>query len=136
MAERPVDNLRDAEQASIFFDDVKNKFYRRVKSEGEFIFTGLSERFRTVTQLVGDAEVQLPLSPLSTRKSLCIHNKGSTILYIGESGLTADSVDGSETSGWEVPPLSYFNVDTASGVVLYGRCETGKNTLVKILELS
>lgn len=136
MAEIPAENLRDAELASLFYDTAKAKWYRRVKADGEFIFTGLSDRFKTTTQIVGDTQELLPNSPLSTRKSLCLHNKGANTLYIGESGVTADSVDSSLTSGWEVPASSYFNVDTAFGVNLYGICETGKNTIVKILELS
>lgn len=136
MAEIPAENLRDAELASLFYDTAKAKWYRRVKADGEFIFTGLSDRFKTTTQIVGDTQELLPNSPLSTRKSLCLHNKGANTLYIGESGVTADSVDSSLTSGWEVPASSYFNVDTAFGVNLYGVCESGKTTIVKILELS
>lgn len=136
MAEVPAESLRDAELATLFFDTVKGKWYRRTKSEGEFIFTGLSLAFRTTTKIIGDTEIALPPSILTARKSFALHNKGPNILYIGESGVTADSVDGSITSGWEVPPNSYFNVDTAEAVELYGICETGKTTTIKILELS
>lgn len=136
MAELPVKSIRDSELASMFYDDVKQKTYRRVKSEGEFVFSGLSERFRVVTKIIGDTEIGLPPVLLATRKSFAIHNKGPNTLYIGESGVTADSVDGSESSGWEVPANSYFNVDTASGVALFGICETGKSTTIKTLELS
>lgn len=136
MAETPATSLRDAELATLFYDTLKNKWYRRTKSEGEFVFTGLSERFRTYTKIIGDTEVALPPILLATRKSFALHNKGPAILYIGETGVTADSIDDSETSGWEVPPNSYFNVDTAAGVALYGICETGKTTTIKTLELS
>lgn len=136
MAELPAESLRDAELASLFYDTIKAKWYRRTKADGEFVFAGLSERFRTVTKLIGDVESGLPPVLLSTRKSFAIHNKGPSTLYIGETGVTADSIDESETSGWEVPANSYFNVDTASGVVLYGICEAGKTTTIKTLELS
>jgi hypothetical protein len=136
MAEIPAEVLRDAELATLFYDTVKAKWYRRTKADGEFIFTGLSIAFRTTTKIIGDIEIALPPSVLSARKSFCVHNKGPNILYIGESGVTADSVDGSFTSGWEVLPNSYFNVDTAEAVELYGICETGKTTTIKILELS
>lgn len=136
MSELPIANLRDAERDSLFVDSLSGKTYRRTKSEGEFVFTGLSNRFRVVTKMIGDSEVGLPPVLLADRKSFAIHNKGPSILYIGETGVTADAVDGSETSGWEVPASSYFNVDTASGVELFGICEAGKTTTIKTLELS
>jgi hypothetical protein len=134
MAETPIANLRDAERDSMFYEDGLG--WRRVKAKGEFVFTGLTQRFRVVTKIMGDTELGLPAIILLDRKSFAIHNKGPNTLYIGETGVTADSVDGSETSGWEVPANSYFNVDTAGSVVLYGICETGKTTTIKTLELS
>lgn len=136
MAEQDVYSLRDAELASLFFDTISQKMYRRVRAEGEFVFSGLGKRFYTTTKVIGDTEIALPPSILADRNSFCIHNKGPNTLYVGETGVTADSVDGSNTSGWEIFPNSYFNLDVKSTVSLYGVCETGKTTTIKILELS
>jgi hypothetical protein len=98
---------------------------------------GLSNRFKTTTLNIGDTEEALPTTPLTDRAEIAVHNKsGTETLYIGETGVTADSVDISNTSGWEVPPGNTFNIQIANGVQLYGLYEAGQSGIVKIVEIS
>jgi hypothetical protein len=96
---------------------------------------GLEIGFRTTTLSVGDTAVQLPALAFADRKSVSIQNKGSVILYIGQTNtVTAGATDGSLTDGLEVFPGGFFNIDLANDVDIFGICAAGQSVLVKITE--
>jgi len=98
--------------------------------------SGLQNDFKTTTMNVGDVAIPIPATPLSDRNSLSIANLDETeTLYIGDSNVTADRVIGS-TAGWEIGAGETLNFDVKDTIIIYGRCETGKTILVKVLEAS
>lgn len=111
---------------------------RRVKIyEGtvEATPSGLKKAFRNTTASLSTTALPLPAVSLLERNSIIIYNLSSTeILYIGNSDVTADVVDGI-TSGWQVAPLSYFSTDITPAITLYGVYATGTHK-VQILELA
>lgn len=98
--------------------------------------SGLQNDFRTTTMLIGDVAASIPATPLSDRNSLSIANLDlAETLYIGDSNVTADRVVGI-TSGWEVGPGETLNFDVKDTIIIYGRAESGKSIMVKVLEAS
>lgn len=98
--------------------------------------SGLQNSFRTTTMLIGDVAAPIPATPLSDRNSLSIANLDSAeTLYIGDSNVTANRVVGT-TSGWEVGPGETLNFDVKDTIIIYGRAESGKSIMVKVLEAS
>lgn len=111
---------------------------RRVKIyEGtvEATPSGLKLAFECTTDDYSTIAKALPLISLPKRNSIIIYNLSSTeILYIGNSDVTADVVNG-KTSGWQVSPLSYFSTDITPAITLYGVYANGTHK-VQILELA
>lgn len=111
---------------------------RRVKIyEGtvEATPSGLKIAFRNTTTTLSTTALPLPATALTKRNSIIIYNLSTTeILYIGNSDVTADVVDGI-TSGWQVAPQSYFSTDITPAITLYGVYATGTHK-VQILELA
>lgn len=98
--------------------------------------SGLQNDFRTTTMMIGDTAVPIPAVALTDRNSLSIVNLDSVeTLYIGDTNVTADRVVGI-TSGWEVGAGETLNFDVKDTIILYGRCESGKSVMVKVLEAS
>lgn len=98
--------------------------------------SGLQNSFRTTTMLIGDTAIPIPAAALTDRNSLSIANLDSAeTLYIGDINVTADRVVGT-TSGWEIGAGETLNFDVKDSIILYGRCETGKSIMVKVLEAS
>lgn len=109
-----------------------------VISGGSVGFTpsGLDKGFRVTTLIVTETAGALPLFPFAERESISIHNKSETqTIFIGNSNVTADTVVG-VTSGYELLPGGFFNVDITPDIILYGRTTTGSTAFVKILEIA
>jgi hypothetical protein len=102
---------------------------------GTFSPTGLTKGLLVTTMTITDVATKIPLSALLERNAVSIQNKGAEILYLGNSNVTADSVEGT-TSGWEIYAGSYMGFDITDAIDIYGICETGKSVLIKILELA
>lgn len=104
---------------------------------GTFSPTGLKVAFKVTTADITDTASQLPLTPLTGRNSMVIHNLSSTdTLFIGpSSSVTADRVLGT-TSGHEVFPGETFAIDITNAVILYGIAPAGKTIRVKISEVA
>ena len=111
---------------------------RRVKSyEGtvEATPSGLKIAFRNTTLSLSTTAQPLPVVSLNKRNSIIIYNLSTTeVLYIGNSDVTADVVDGI-TSGWQVSPSSYFSTDITPAITLYGVYANGTHK-VQVLELA
>jgi hypothetical protein len=111
---------------------------RRVKIyEGtvEATPSGLKIAFQNTTMPLSTTAQPLPAVSLAKRNSIVIYNLSSTeILYIGNSDVTADIVDGT-TSGWQISPLSYFSTDITPAITLYGVYANGTHK-VQVLELA
>lgn len=103
--------------------------------EGSFSPSGLSKDWRVTTLIVSDTAIPIPAIALSDRNSLIIHNKGSNKLYLGKADVTADTVLGT-TSGWEIVSTSYYSLDVKDNIIIYGICEAGQSTTLKVLELA
>lgn len=102
---------------------------------GSFSPSGLSTAFRNSTFDISVVAIKLPPVALVGRNSMIIYNRSTTeILYIGNSDVTADVVDGT-TSGWQIEPNSYFPIDITDDIVLYGIFATGTHK-IQILELA
>lgn len=98
--------------------------------------SGLATDFRITTMTVPDTATAIPATALSNRVALSITNLDAVeVLYLGKSTVTADQAIGT-TAGWEVGPSESFNVDIADSLVIFGRAETGKTILIKVLEIS
>jgi hypothetical protein len=107
----------------------------RTTATGEFSPTGLKNGQRITTLSVGTTATALPATPLAERNAIAIYNKSATeILYVGNSDVTADTVIGT-TSGWEIDPLSYYQLDVTGNIVIYGRYASGSE-LIKVKEIS
>ena len=101
--------------------------------EGSFTPRGLKD-FVVRTISIDDTATQIPTTDLTETDAVSIHNKGTSILYIGPTDtVTADSVVGT-TSGWEVPPGGYVGFDLRETAEIWAICETGKSVIVKIME--
>lgn len=130
------ENLPTNEQAKFELDP---SGYVRVRTSatGTFSWSGLSTAMLTTSIQLGDTAQALPASALSGRNSLVIFNTSSTdSIFIGGSSVTADTPVSfpDYTWGQEIPPRSFWNVDLAGAIVVYGRCQTGKTVIVKITE--
>ena len=69
------------------------------------------------------------------RNSIIVHNTHSTAtLYLGGSDVTADSELGT-TSGYELAPNSFFNLDISDDIILYARTN-GTTIRVKVTEVA
>jgi hypothetical protein len=102
----------------------------------ETITSGLTGAIKMTTLSVGDVALPLPATPLTSRKSLVINNLDQDeTLYIGDSGVTADRVIGT-TAGQEVGPGESIQIDAGPTLLVYGRVETGKSIIVKVMEIS
>jgi hypothetical protein len=108
-----------------------------VISGGSVGFTpsGLDIGLRITTLTVGDTATALPATAFSNRESISIQNKGTVTVYLGNSDVTADTVVGT-TSGYELLPGGFFNIDITPDIVLYGRCASGQSAIIKILEIA
>ena len=103
---------------------------------GEFSPSGLQQAGRVTTMIVGDTVTTMPVTALTDRNSLSITNIGTETLYVGFTPfVTPDRVVGT-TSGWEVGPNEGFNSDIKDTIFIYGICEAGKSTMIKIMELA
>lgn len=97
--------------------------------------SGLKTAFRNTTFDVSGVAVELPPIPLTGRNSMIIYNRSTTeILYVGNSNVTADTVNGT-TSGWQIEPNSYFPLDITDDIVLYGIFASGTHK-IQVLELA
>jgi len=128
--------LRDRQYASFYEDPVGSGIWKQhVSATGTFSPTGLNIDQRITTMVVGDSALPLPAVPLAGRNELVIHNKGPEVLYIGKSNVTADTVVGT-TSGFEIVSGGFQNISITENVVMYGICESGKSTTVKVWEIA
>lgn len=92
--------------------------------------SGLNTDLEITVQSVGTVAAKIPLTPLTDRNFIMIHNKGPSTLYIGESDVTADDT---ATGGWEIASGQVFVVDIRDDLEIYGVVASGSNT-VKIFE--
>jgi hypothetical protein len=128
------ENINTLEKAK--FEEFNDLVFVRTKSIGTLTPSGLSERLKTTTIEVGTNPIKLPTSALNNRNHIEIHNTSAgSVLYVGDSDqVTADRVVGI-TSGKEIPPQSFYNIDIAVGIELYGVVSAG-TIIVKITEVA
>jgi len=134
----PCDNipLRDRQYASFYEDPAGSGIWKQyVSASGTFTPTGLNIGQLITTMVVGDTAMPLPAAALASRNELVIHNKGPETLYIGNSDVTADTVVGT-TSGFEVISGGFQNISITNNVEMYGICEAGKSTTIKVWEIA
>ena len=134
------DGVRQREYNKFVLDGENKTAVNTVVSSGtisgSFSPSGLNVALKVTTLTVGDTATALPVTALTSRNSISIQNKSTTqIVYIGDINVTADTVVGT-TSGYELLPGSFFNVDVTPNITIYGRCESGQSALLKILELA
>ena len=134
------DGVRQREYNKFVLDGENKTAVNTVVSSGtisgSFSPSGLNVALKVTTLTVGDTATALPATALTSRNSISIQNKSTTqIVYIGDVNVTADTVVGT-TSGYELLPGSFFNVDVTPNITIYGRCESGQSALLKILELA
>jgi hypothetical protein len=103
---------------------------------GTFAQSGLTKELKNTTMTITDVATEIPATPLTDRNAIAIFNKhASQTLYIGNSDVTADTVDG-KTSGWEIDPNSYIQLDIRDTITLYAVFPTGESGKVKIMEVA
>lgn len=104
--------------------------------EGAFTPSGLTEAFVVKTVDVSTTAVTLPGANLTNRNAISIHNtSGTTTIYLGpNNSVTADNVVGS-TSGWEIGPGEFFNLDITDSIDLYAITASG-TARVKVMEIA
>jgi len=120
-----------------FVNDDQGHVARNVQIGGGNVTPGgVRNAIRNSVIQITDSATAIPITALSPRNSYTLHNKSDEdTIYIGNSDVTADTVVGSNTSGYELDPGSRLNVDIAETVTLYGRCESGKSAILKVMEL-
>jgi hypothetical protein len=128
------ENINTLEKAK--FEEKKNLVHVRVT--GDFTASGLQNGTATLCFLVTDTETAIPPLALADRNTILFRNHSANIVYVGPSGVTADRVINSTTSGFEVDPNSTFSIDVKANptALMYAICETGKTALCKTLEAS
>jgi len=127
-------STRDGREFDKFEENVAGE--TAVRTTGEYSPSGLRVGLRVTTMDVGDTAVAIPASAFASRNAISIYNKStSQTIYINDINVTADNVLGT-TSGWEIPPNGYFNVDITPDIIIYGRCESGQSARIKVLELA
>ena len=105
----------------------------RTSATGTFSFSGLSEALKITNTTIGDTATAIPLTALTNRNSMIIFNKSTTLsLFIGNSDVTDSGTD----EGWIIDPESYFSLDVANEIVIYGLAPSGETVDVKILEFA
>lgn len=134
-----INSLPDLDKNAFEVLDVPTfKVVRRVKIyEGlvEATPSGLKTDFEVTTLSISTTAIALPPTALIKRNSIIVYNASQTeILYIGKTYVSANVVNGI-TSGWQVPPQSYFSTDITDAITLYGIYATGTH-FVQILELA
>lgn len=130
------ENINSLEKAK-FEEKADQLIY--VRTTGDFSQSGLKNAIDTECFLVTDTATPIPPVALVDRNTILFRNHSLTnIVYIGHSGVTADRVPGSNTSGYEVDPNSSFCIDIKANpaTLLYAICETGKTAICKTLEAS
>lgn len=116
-------------------DTKKTRYALRTSSTGTFTPTGLKTAFKVTTMEIGVTPVALPVTALSGRNSMEVHNLDTARrVYIGNSNVTADAVVGT-TSGKELDASSFWSVDVTDQIILYGIVASG-TALVKITEVA
>jgi len=99
--------------------------------------SGLNTAMITTTMNVTDVAGKLPVIPLTDRNSIIIHNTDTVnTIYIGTSSEVVAGRTIGTTSGYELAPQSYFNIDVTEDIEIYGVAESGKTILVKVLEIA
>lgn len=98
---------------------------------------GLRNAFLVTTLDMTDTAGTIPGTALTDRNAVSIHNLSTSVtIYIGPANtVTADRVNGT-TSGWELGPGEFFNLDVTDNIPLYGICPSGQSAQVKVMELS
>lgn len=128
-------NHRDEREYEKFGLDDEGFVYVRTSVFGEIRPSGLDVAIKTTTMTVGSTAVALPATALEGRNSIILHNKSITeTLYIGNDDVTADTVNGT-TSGYELAPGAFFNIDITDNIVIYGITE-GATITVKVTEVA
>ena len=108
----------------------------QLRTIGESSVSGLRIGLENTTLIVDDTATELPAIPLLNRNSMIIFNQSTTVtVYIGNSNVTADSVVGN-TSGWPIPPLSFYATDIKDTIIIYARCPTGQTAKVLVEEVA
>jgi hypothetical protein len=135
MAEIDQRNLRDSQLAAHYKDSLDGKMYVRTSAKSEL--TGLRKSLKVRCYEITDVPQFIPAIPLDDRNYLAIQNKStSEIVYMGNDDVTADSVVGSETSGWEIDIGEKLNLDIKDSIGVWLVCESGKTAIVKTMELA
>lgn len=126
--------LKDRDYQGFTLDD-DGYVARRTLSKGEFTVSGLSKGLLITTMLVLDTAIAIPSTPLADRNTISLINLGTNTIYLGGATVTADRAIGT-TAGWEIGPNEGINFDVKGVVVIYGVCEPGNSTLLKIMEIA
>lgn len=128
--------LEVLKKAGFIPDDTKlTEYALRTSATGTFTPSGLQTNIRTTTLDVSTTAQLLPTIALENRNSLIVYNSSQTDkLYLGGSDVTADMVLGT-TSGYELAPQSFFNIDITDDIVLYGIVSNG-TVRVKVTEVA
>lgn len=83
---------------------------------------------------MSDTAAQIDASPLASRKYIMIQNDGNKPVYIGKADVTADTT--AATGGFRLNKGAVIEWELGPGVAVYGRCETGDTSLIRLIELS
>jgi hypothetical protein len=81
-----------------------------------------------------DVAAQIDASPLSSRKRIMIQNDGNNPVFIGKSDVTADTT--AATGGLRLNKGATLEWDLGPGVAVYGVCESGKSSIIRLIEIA
>jgi hypothetical protein len=117
----------------------KAEYYLLVSILGTLLaqYSGLSKELKVTTMKVTDVATKIPATPLTDRNHIEIHNLSTTeTLFILENNtVTADRVVGL-TSGKEILPNSFYNLDIKDVIELWGIVAAGKEIFIKVTEVA
>lgn len=131
---RPVENMEHRKFESDGSGGVRVKTSVTGDITGEFSTTGLSNDFLITTDTIGTSAIKIPLSPLTARNAMSIHNLSSQVLYIGKSDVVSGEADGT-TAGWELAAGGFLQLDITDAIEIYGVVASG-TAKIKIFEVS
>jgi len=123
--------LRTSSEKAITTDGSGNPALNSVIGGGELTVSGLSLALKITNITIGTTATAIPLTPLTNRNSIIIHNKSTETIFFGNSDVSSSGVN----EGWEVVAGSYFSLDITDSIVIYA-ISTAASSALKIMELA
>ncbi len=131
-------DLRDKENASIFFDTIINEWVRRTSATGSFKSVGFSDVHRTTIKNATTSHDIILVVPHAKTQAITLMNFSTTVtIYVGDSALFTPGIGLSIVEGdrgHPIGPQESYNILFSPSKMLYV-CTQADEALYGITEL-